>query len=63
MEDFQELLITSNMERYNILCNGRVIYKDLSEESMMDVLDDLSLKYYEEGTPHPDEIVVEFVST
>jgi hypothetical protein len=51
------------MEQYNILCNGRAIYKDLSEESMLDIMEDLSLKYYEEGTPHPDEIVVEFVGT
>lgn len=51
------------MDRYNILCNGRIIYKDLSEESMLDVMDDLSFKYYKEGTPHPDEIVVEFTGT
>jgi hypothetical protein len=51
------------MERYNILCNGRIIYKDLSEESMLDIMDDLALKYYEEGTPHPGELVVEFIGT
>ncbi len=46
-------------ELFDILCNGRVIYKDLSEEDLMDTMDDLSQQYYETGVPKPDELVVE----
>jgi hypothetical protein len=51
------------MDNYRILCNGRVIYKDLSEEEMFDVMDDLSQQFYETGAPHPEDIVVEFERT
>lgn len=51
------------MEKYRILCNERVIYKDLSEEEMFEVMDDLSHQYYETGVPKPDELVVECVRT
>jgi hypothetical protein len=51
------------MDKYCILCNGRVIYKDLSEEEMFDVMDDLSQQFYETGAPHPEDIVVEFERT
>jgi hypothetical protein len=46
-------------ELYDILCNGRVIYKDLSEEDLMNVMDDLSQEFYETGVPNPHELVVE----
>jgi hypothetical protein len=46
-------------ELYDILCNGRVIYKDLSEEDLMNVMDDLSQQFYETGVPNPQELVVE----
>jgi hypothetical protein len=51
------------MDKYRILCDGRVIYKDLSEEEMFDVMDDLSQQFYETGAPHPDNVMVEFEST
>lgn len=46
-------------ELFDILCNGRVIYKDLSEEDLMNVMDDLSQQFYETGVPKPDELMVE----
>ena len=48
-------------ESYNILCNGRVIYKDLSEEDLMDTMDDLSQQYYETGVPKPEDIMVHWL--
>jgi hypothetical protein len=46
-------------ELFDILCNGRVIYKDLSEEDLMDAMDDLSQQFYETGVPKPEDLMVE----
>ena len=51
------------MDKYQILCNERVIYKDLTEEEMFDIMDDLSQQYYETGVPNPAELVVECIRT
>jgi hypothetical protein len=49
-------------ELYNILCEGRIIYKDLTEENMFEVMDELSQQYYETGVPKQEDIMVELVS-
>jgi hypothetical protein len=46
-------------ELFDILCNGRVIYKDLSEEDLMNTMDDLSQQFYETGVPKPEDLMVE----
>lgn len=46
-------------ELFDILCSGRVIYKDLTEEEMLDVMDELAIKFYEQGVPKPEDIMVE----
>ena len=51
------------MDKYQILCNERVIYKDLTEEEMFDTMDDLSQQYYETVVPNPAELVVECIRT
>lgn len=51
------------MSNYRILCNDRVIYSNLSEEEMFEVMDDLSQQFYETGTPHPSDIMVEYISS
>ena len=48
-------------ESFRILCGGRVIYKDLSQEEMFKVMDELSYQFYETGLPNPDDLVVECV--
>lgn len=48
-------------ESFRILCDGRVIYQNLSQEEMFDILDDLSKQYYETGVPNPDDLVVECI--
>jgi hypothetical protein len=47
--------------RYNILCKGRKIYSDLSEEEFFDAMEDLAQQFYETGTPEPFEITHEFL--
>jgi len=59
----QELFesMTNNHEKYNIYCNGRKIYSDLSEEDYLDVMEDLAQEYYEKGTPASHEINTEII--
>jgi len=49
-------------ELYKILCKGEVVKESLTRDEMFDVLDDLSEKFYEEGSPQPSDIVVEYDS-
>jgi len=59
----QELFdsMTNNHDRYNIYCNGRKIYSDLSEEEYFDVMEDLAHEFYEKGTPAPYELHTEII--
>ena len=45
--------------KYNILCNGRKIYNALTEEEYFDTMEDLSIQFYETGSPQPSEIETE----
>jgi len=47
--------------KYNILCKGRKIHINLTEEEYFDIMEDLSIQYYQTGTPHPDEIETEII--
>jgi hypothetical protein len=46
-------------ERYNILCNGRKIYQDLTEEEYFDTMENLSQQFYQTGSPNPSELETE----
>lgn len=48
-------------EKYNILCKGRKIYSNLSQEEYFDVIEDLAQQYYESGSPNPSEIETEII--
>ena len=45
--------------KYNILCNGRKIYRALTEEEYFDIMEDLSIQFYQTGSPKPSEIETE----
>ena len=59
----QELFDMTNKSHdlYNIYCKGRKIYSHLTEEEYFDIMDDLSIEYYQTGSPSPDEIYTEIV--
>lgn len=48
-------------ERYNILCKGRRIYTGLSEEEYFNIMEDLSVEYYQTGSPKPEDLETEFL--
>lgn len=47
------------MKTFNILYKGRKIYTNLSYEDCLDIIDELSQKYYEGENVDPNEIVLE----
>jgi len=48
-------------EFYNILCKGRKIYSNLTEEEYFNAMEDLSNQFYETGSPNPSEIETEII--
>jgi hypothetical protein len=48
-------------EVYNILCNGRKIYSNLSEEEYFNIMEDLASEFYQTGSPNPNEIETEII--
>ena len=48
-------------ERYNILCKGRRIYTSLTEEEYFNTMEDLSIEFYQTGSPSPEELETEIL--
>jgi len=57
----QELFDMAN-ETYNILCKGRRIYTGLTEEEYFDTMEDLSIEFYQTGSPRPEDIETEILT-
>jgi hypothetical protein len=45
--------------KYNILISGRKTYRALTEEEYFDIMEDLSIQFYQTGSPKPREIETE----
>jgi hypothetical protein len=56
----QELFEMTN-ESYNILCKGRRIYTNLTEEEYFNVMEDLSVEFYQTGSPRPEDLETEIL--
>lgn len=48
-------------QTYNILCNGRRIYTSLAEEEYFNVMEDLSIEFYQTGSPKPEDLETEIL--
>jgi hypothetical protein len=48
-------------ETYNILCKGRKIYTGLTQEEYFDVMEDLSIEFYQTGSPRPEDLETEII--
>jgi len=42
--------------RYTILHKGAVLYKGLTEEEYFDIMEDLSIEFYQKGSPRPQDL-------
>ena len=43
-------------EKYTILHKGKVLYKGLTQEEYFDIMEDLSVEYYQKGSPRPQDL-------
>lgn len=50
-----------NQTQYNILCKGRKIYSNLTEEEYFDLMEDLSTEFYQTGAPNPGDLETEIL--
>ncbi len=41
------------LTEYTILHKGKVLYKNLTEVEYFDKMEDLSIEYYQKGSPRP----------
>ena len=48
-------------EVYTILYEGKVLYKGLTQEEYFDIMEDLSIEYYQKGTPNPSNIETKII--
>ena len=42
--------------KYTILHKGEVLYKGLTQEEYFDIMEDLSIEYYQKGSPKPQNL-------
>ena len=48
-------------ELYNIYCKGRKLYSNLTQEEYFDTMEDLSIEFYQTGTPRPEDLNTEII--
>ena len=46
-------------ESYNIYHNGSKIYTDLTQDEYFDIMEDLSIQFYQTGSPSPEDLYTE----
>ena len=49
-------------ELYNIIVNDKVVFSSLSQIEMFERLEDLSIEFYQTGTPLPNQIRTEIIT-
>jgi hypothetical protein len=47
---------------YTILHKGEVLYKNLTEEEYFDIMENLSIEYYQKGSPRPQDLETKMFS-
>ena len=45
-----------SLTEYTILHNGKVLHKNLTEDEYFDIMEDLSIEYYQKGSPRPQDL-------
>ena len=46
-------------DKYNIYCKEKQIYSDLSQIEYFNIMEDLSIEFYQTGTPNPQDLKTE----
>jgi len=48
-------------ESYNIFCKGKKIYSSLTQEEYFDIMENLSIEFYQTGSPKPEDLYTEII--
>ena len=46
-------------ELYKVFINGKEVYDSLTQNQYFELMEDLSIEFYQTGVPHPDDIITE----
>jgi len=46
----------ASSELYSIICKGEKLYSNLTEEEYFDIMEDLSIEFYQTGSPRPSDL-------
>ena len=49
-------------ESYNIYRKGSKIYTGLTQEEYFDIMEDLSIEFYQTGSPSPEDLYTEIIT-
>ena len=47
--------------KYTILHKGKTLYKNLTQEEYFDIMEDLSIEYYQKGSPRPQDLETKII--
>ena len=50
-----------SLTRYTILYKEKILYKNLTEEEYFDIMEDLSIEYYQKGSPRPQDLETKII--
>ena len=48
-------------ETYSIYCKGQKLYSNLTEEEYFDIMEDLSIEFYQTGSPRPESLETKII--
>jgi len=55
-------LFEMKTESYNVYRNGRKIYTHLTQDEYFDIMEDLSIEFYQTGSPSPEDLYTEIIT-
>jgi hypothetical protein len=47
--------------KYNVYCKGTKIHSNLSQDDYFEIMQDLAVEFYTNGSPGPEEITTELI--
>jgi len=53
------VLDMKKQELYRVYVNGKEVFDSLTQNQYFELMEDLSIEFYQTGSPHPDDIKTE----
>ena len=55
-------LFDMQTESYNIYIKGSKIHSNLTQDEFFDIMEDLSVEFYQTGSPSPEDLYTEIIT-